>query len=146
MVAYAPLGRGFLTGTITSPRDLGEDDVRRARLPRFQPDNLTRNLQLVHRLEDIARRLDATAGQVALAWVLAQGDDVVAIPGTRRIVYLEQNVAAADLRLTPDILEELDHARWVRARSTVPWARRVSNLRPLACEASALPLSYAPQG
>ena len=110
MVAYAPLGRGFLTGTITSPGDLSEDDIRRARLPRFQPENLTKNLRLVRPLQQVAARLGASPAQVALAWVLAQGQDVVAIPGTRRVAYLKQNLAAAQLELPADVLAELDAA------------------------------------
>jgi aryl-alcohol dehydrogenase-like predicted oxidoreductase len=110
LVPYSPLGRGFLTGTITSTGDLADNDVRKARLPRFQDGNLRRNLGLLESLKAVAERHGATPGQVALAWVLAQGDDVVPIPGTRRIGYLEENVAATDLTLTAADLRELDSA------------------------------------
>jgi aryl-alcohol dehydrogenase-like predicted oxidoreductase len=109
-VAYSPLGRGFLTGKITSTEDFAEGDVRRTRLPRFQAENLERNLALVRRIEAIADRHGATAGQVALAWVLARGEDIATIPGTKRIPYLEENVAAARLELSGEDQEALDDA------------------------------------
>lgn len=110
-VAYAPLGRGFLTGTITSQQDLPPDDLRRsAFFPRFQGEALRRNLQLVERVRELAREKGVTPGQLALAWVLAQGDDIVPIPGTRRVRHLEENAAAAELRLTADDLARLDAA------------------------------------
>jgi aryl-alcohol dehydrogenase-like predicted oxidoreductase len=114
LVAYSPLGRGFLTGKITSSDDLGSDDFRRAN-PRFAPDNLERNLELVERIREIAAEKDCTAGQLALAWVLAQGEDVVPIPGTKRRAYLEQNVAATELELTDADLAALDEAAPVGA-------------------------------
>jgi aryl-alcohol dehydrogenase-like predicted oxidoreductase len=110
LVPYSPLGRGFLTGTITSTGDLADNDVRKARLPRFQDENLSLNLGLLESVKAIAERLGATPGQVALAWVLAQGDDVVPIPGTRRIGYLEENLAATALTLTDADLRELEKA------------------------------------
>ena len=110
LVPYSPLGRGFLTGTITSTDNLADNDVRKVRLPRFQDENLGRNLRLVESLKAVADRLRATPGQVALAWVLAQGDDVVPIPGTRRVTYLEENLAATGLTLTDADLRELDSA------------------------------------
>jgi aryl-alcohol dehydrogenase-like predicted oxidoreductase len=110
LVPYSPLGRGFLTGTITSTDNLADNDVRKVRLPRFQNENLGRNLRLVESLKAVADRLGATPGQVALAWVLAQGDDVVPIPGTRRVPYLEENLAATGLTLTDADLRELDSA------------------------------------
>ncbi|MEU6324775.1 aldo/keto reductase [Streptomyces sp. NPDC047009] len=110
LVPYSPLGRGFLTGTITSTGDLADNDVRKARLPRFQDENLARNLGLLESVKAIAQRLDATPGQVALAWVLAQGDDVVPIPGTRRVGYLEENLAATRLTLADADLRELESA------------------------------------
>ena len=110
LVAYSPLGRGFLTGTITSTDQLAEDDIRRARLPRFQADNLERNLRLLDRLSQVAQRLDATNAQIALAWLLAQGEDIVPIPGTRRITRLEENLAATRLSLSDQDLQELDDA------------------------------------
>jgi aryl-alcohol dehydrogenase-like predicted oxidoreductase len=105
-VAYSPLGRGFLTGAITRPEDLADDDYRR-HSPRFQGENFARNLELARQVQAIAARLGCTAGQLALAWVLAQGDDIVPIPGTKRRRYLEENVAAVDLELGPDVLAEL---------------------------------------
>jgi aryl-alcohol dehydrogenase-like predicted oxidoreductase len=100
-VAYSPLGRGFLTGRIRSLEDLPEDDSRRAgRFPRFEAENFQRNLDLVARVEEIAREKGVTPGQLALAWVMAQGQDVVPIPGTMRRTYLEENAAAADVRLS----------------------------------------------
>ncbi|HEX2769359.1 MAG TPA: aldo/keto reductase [Geobacteraceae bacterium] len=92
-VAYSPLGRGFLTGQLKSPDDFAADDYRRLS-PRFQGENFTRNLELVERIKAIAERKGITAGQLALAWVLAQGDDIVPIPGTKRRKYLEENTAA----------------------------------------------------
>jgi aryl-alcohol dehydrogenase-like predicted oxidoreductase len=108
LVAYSPLGRGFLTGTITSVDQLADNDVRRARLPRFQAENLARNVQLVNRLAEIARRVGATNAQVALAWLLAQGDDIVPIPGTRRVSRLDENLAAGRLSLTEQDLQDLN--------------------------------------
>jgi aryl-alcohol dehydrogenase-like predicted oxidoreductase len=108
-VAYSPLGRGFLSGRYTSPDDFEEGDFRRFH-PRFQGENFQRNLELVARVEEVAAEKGVTAGQLALAWVLAQGEDVVAIPGTKRVAYLEENVAAAELELTDDDLRRLDEA------------------------------------
>jgi aryl-alcohol dehydrogenase-like predicted oxidoreductase len=109
LVAYSPLGRGFLTGAIKNPEDLSPGDFRR-NSPRFQGDNFARNLELVSRVQEIARDKDCTPGQLALAWVLAQGDDVVPIPGTKRRSYLEQNVEASELELSPEDLARLDEA------------------------------------
>ena len=105
-VPYSPLGRGFLTGAITKPEDLAEDDYRR-HSPRFQGENFGKNLVLAAKVQEIAARIGCTAGQLALAWVLAQGDDLVPIPGTKRRKYLEENVAAVDLLLDAAVLEEL---------------------------------------
>jgi aryl-alcohol dehydrogenase-like predicted oxidoreductase len=108
-VAYSPLGRGFLTGRIRSLEDLPENDSRRAgRFPRFQGENFRRNLDLVARVEEIAEEKGVTPGQLALAWVLAQGEDIVPIPGTKRRAYLEENAAAADVRLTDEELARID--------------------------------------
>jgi aryl-alcohol dehydrogenase-like predicted oxidoreductase len=98
-VAYSPLGRGFLTGAITSPDDFAPDDYRRDS-PRFMGENFSRNLELVQVIGELAADKGVTASQLALAWVLAQGDDVVPIPGTKRRSYLEENVAAAELTLS----------------------------------------------
>jgi aryl-alcohol dehydrogenase-like predicted oxidoreductase len=108
-VAYSPLGRGFLTGRIRSPEDLEEDDFRR-RNPRFRGENFQRNLDLVARVEEIASERGRTPGQVALAWVLSRGEDVVPIPGTKRRRYLEENAEAADVELGEEELERLEQA------------------------------------
>lgn len=108
-VAYSPLGRGFLTGQISSIDALAPDDFRR-RNPRFQGYNFYKNLELVKRVRAIADEKGATPAQLALAWVLARGDDVVPIPGTRRIAYLEDNLGALDLELTDDDLARIDAA------------------------------------
>jgi aryl-alcohol dehydrogenase-like predicted oxidoreductase len=107
LVPYSPLGRGLLTGAVASLDDLQDDDFRRTQ-PRFQGDNLDHNLAAVAVVQDIAAAHGATAGQVALAWLAAQGDDVVPIPGTKRRTYLEENVAALDLTLSADDLARLD--------------------------------------
>jgi len=108
-VAYSPLGRGFLTGRFRSPADLPEGDFRK-NSPRFEPANFAKNRELAARVEAIGFRLGVTPGQLALAWLLAQGPDVVPIPGTKRVRYLEENAAAAAITLTPTILAELDAA------------------------------------
>lgn len=108
-VAYSPMGRGFLTGRFQRPEDLPEDDFRRNH-PRFQGENFQRNLDLVVRVEEIAREKQCTAAQLALAWLLARGQDIVPIPGTKRRRYLEENVGATDVRLTPDDLRRIDEA------------------------------------
>lgn len=108
-VAYSPLGRGFLTGAFQKLDDLADDDFRRHN-PRFQGPNFEQNLALVTRVEDLARAKGVKASQLALAWVLAQGDDVVPIPGTKRRSYLEENVAADDIRLTDEELATIDDA------------------------------------
>jgi aryl-alcohol dehydrogenase-like predicted oxidoreductase len=107
-VAYSPLGRGFLTGKIRSVEDLQEGDSRRQRFPRFERENLEANLALVEQVEAVARRHGATPGQVALAWVLSRGEDVVPIPGTKRVERLEENLGALDLELTDEDVRELD--------------------------------------
>ncbi|HEX3394673.1 MAG TPA: aldo/keto reductase [Acidimicrobiales bacterium] len=107
-VAYSPLGRGFLTGAYRSASDLPEGDSRARRFPRFEGANFDRNLALVDRVSELAARKGCTAGQVALAWVLAQGDDIVTIPGTKRLAYLEENVAAAEVVLDADDLAWID--------------------------------------
>ncbi|MGH3924063.1 MAG: aldo/keto reductase [Egibacteraceae bacterium] len=108
-VAYSPLGRGFLTGAITSPDDIPEGDLRRTH-PRFQGENLARNLELVNRVSRMAEEKGVTAAQLALAWVLSRGDDVVPIPGTTKPHRVEENVAALDISLTGDDLRRLDEA------------------------------------
>ncbi|WNV74673.1 aldo/keto reductase [Geodermatophilus sp. DSM 44513] len=106
IVPFSPLGRGFLTGAIRSPEDFAEDDWRRGH-PRFTGEAFAANLRLVDAVRDLAGQLGCTSGQLALAWVLAQGDDVVPIPGTKRRGYLEENVGAADLELSDDDLARL---------------------------------------
>src|ERR671917_307517 len=106
-VAYSPLGRGFLTGQIRRFEDLAEDDYRRSS-PRFQGENFEKNLQLVDRVREMADEKDLTPGQIALAWLLHQGEDVVPIPGTKRREYLEENVAAADVELTGEDLRRIE--------------------------------------
>jgi aryl-alcohol dehydrogenase-like predicted oxidoreductase len=108
-VAYSPLGRGFLSGRITSPEDLDPDDFRR-RNPRFQGENFDRNLELVDRVREIAGEKGATPSQLALAWVLRQGDDIVPIPGTKRVAYLEENAGAASVELSDDELARIEEA------------------------------------
>ncbi|GAA1396226.1 aldo/keto reductase [Catellatospora coxensis] len=109
LVAYSPVGRGWLTGKITSPADLAADDFRRT-VPRFAEENFAHNMALVQAVREVADELGATPAQAALAWLLAQGDDVLPIPGTKRVPYLEENTAAADLVLTPDQLHRLTQA------------------------------------
>ncbi len=108
-VAYSPIGRGFLSGRIKTMDDLEATDYRRHN-PRFQGENFQRNLDLVTRIEELAREKRVTPAQLAIAWVLAQGEDIVPIPGSRRIEHLEENVAAADIELTPEDLARIDEA------------------------------------
>jgi aryl-alcohol dehydrogenase-like predicted oxidoreductase len=108
-VPFSPLGRGFLTGSVRDTTMLSDNDVRR-RMPRFERDNLARNLALVDRLQEVARRKKCTAPQLALAWVLAKGTGIVPIPGTKRRRNLEENVRAADVELTRDDIAELEAA------------------------------------
>ena len=108
-VAYSPLGRGFLTGRFQTFEDLPEDDWRRTN-PRFAGDNFEKNLNLVDRITELAQSKGVTPAQLALAWVLAQGDDVVVIPGTKRRTYLEQNVGAVDVELTGEDLVRINEA------------------------------------
>ena len=120
-VAYSPLGRGFLTANIRSLDELAEDDWRRS-MPRFEQENFRRNMDLVEKIRALAAKKGCTPAQLALAWVLAQGDDIVPIPGTKRRRYLEENVAALDVRLTPEELAEIDSLlpRGVAAGSRYP--------------------------
>jgi aryl-alcohol dehydrogenase-like predicted oxidoreductase len=107
LVAYSPLGRGFLTGQIKRFEDLAPDDYRRFS-PRFQGENFQRNLDLVHHIEELARQKGCTASQLALAWVLAQGTDIVPIPGTKHRKYLEENIGALNVTLTPQDLARIN--------------------------------------
>jgi aryl-alcohol dehydrogenase-like predicted oxidoreductase len=106
-VAYSPLGRGFLSGRFRSPDDLPEGDFRRSS-PRFQGENFDRNIALVERVQELATEKGYTPAQVALAWVVAQGEDIVPIPGTTSVEHIEENVAALEIELTPDDLAGLD--------------------------------------
>jgi len=106
-VAYSPLGRGFLTGQFKSPEDFPEDDFRKNH-PRFQGENFRKNLKLVDEVEAIAKEKGCTTAQLALAWVLAQGDDIVPIPGTKHVRYLDQNIGALEVKLTGEDLKRLD--------------------------------------
>jgi aryl-alcohol dehydrogenase-like predicted oxidoreductase len=108
-VPYSPLGRGFLAGQIKRYEDLALDDYRR-QSPRFQGENFRRNLELVERVSEIAREKKCTVAQLALAWVLAQGEDIVPIPGTKHRKYLWENIGALDVCLTSEDLARLDEA------------------------------------
>ncbi|KFM28280.1 Aldo-keto reductase yakc [NADP(+)] [Auxenochlorella protothecoides] len=109
-LAYSPLGRGILAGRFSSTAEIPEGDFRAAAQPRFQGENFAKNLALAEALRGVAGRKGVTPGQLALAWLLAQGDDVVPIPGTKSVKYLEQNVAAAGVRLTREELDEVEAA------------------------------------
>ncbi len=113
-VPYSPLGRGFLTGEIRTPDDLAPDDFRRGN-PRFQGENFARNLALVERVRELARERGCTPAQFALAWLLARGDDLVPIPGTKRVARLEENVAAGEIALSADDLARIDEVAPVGA-------------------------------
>jgi aryl-alcohol dehydrogenase-like predicted oxidoreductase len=121
IVAYGPLGQGFLTGQVRSPEDFTPDDFRRSN-PRFQGENFQRNLDLVREVRDLAGEKGVTPGQLALAWLLAQGEDIVAIPGTKRPARVEENAAAADLALSAADLDRLESisppGRWAGQPST----------------------------
>ncbi len=118
-VAYSPLGRGFLSGQFTNPEDFAEDDYRR-NSPRFQGENFYLNLQLVEQVKAIAKEKGVTPSQLALAWLLAQGNDIVPIPGTKRRSYLEENIAATDIILT---LEELNRIEAVAPKGSAAGSR-----------------------
>lgn len=104
--AYAPLGRGFLTGQIKNPNDFAPDDFRRI-VPRFSPENFPKNLVLVDRFKSLADKKGCTTGQLALAWLMAQGEDVIPIPGTKKMKYLEENFEALRVRLSTQEVEEI---------------------------------------
>lgn len=127
-VAYAPLGRGFLSGKFRTIDDLAPDDSRRNH-PRFQGENFAKNLELVDRVREIAAKKNVTPGQLALAWVLAQGNDVVPIPGTKHVKYLEENIAALEIQLTPEDLRLIDAAapKGITAGARYPDMSTVNN-------------------
>jgi aryl-alcohol dehydrogenase-like predicted oxidoreductase len=130
VVPYAPLGRGFLTGTVTSAEVLPPEDFRR-RLPRFQPENATANLPIARTIREVANERGASPAQVALAWVHAQGEDLVPIPGTKRRRYLEQNVAAMEVTLDAADLARLGGLfRQVRGARYGPSAANPDQPRP----------------
>lgn len=106
-IAYSPLGRGFLSGRFRSPDDFPDDDFRKFH-PRFQGENFKKNIQLIREVEEMAKTKGCTTAQLALAWVLAQGDDIVPIPGTKHIRYLDENIGALDVKLSSDDLKQLD--------------------------------------
>ena len=106
-VSYSPLGRGFLTGRFKEFEDLAQDDYRRFS-PRFQGDNFQKNLELVKKIEEIAREKNITAAQLAIAWVMAQGEDIIPIPGTKRIKYLVENASSVDVNLSKEELEKIE--------------------------------------
>src|SRR6266849_3291906 len=126
-VAYSPLGRGFLTGQFKKFEDLAADDYRRSS-PRFQGENFQKNLDLVKKVEEIAREKRCQPSQLALAWVLAQGDDIVPIPGTKRRKYLEENAAAVDLQLSPNDLRRLSEVFPSGAASGLRYPEHMMNL------------------
>ena len=109
-VPYSPLGRGFLTGRFRSIEDMPEDDTRSARFPRFAEENFMKNVELADKVREVADEKGVTSGQLALAWLLAQGGDIVPIPGTKRRKYLEENAGAADVTLTQDDLRRIEEA------------------------------------
>ena len=132
IVPYSPLGRGMLTGTVTGHEDIGEGDFRRG-VPRFQGENLDQNLRLVDEVKAVAAARGVTPAQVALAWLLAKGDDVVPIPGTKRPQRLDENLGAVDVELTADDLARLDALRPAGARSADPgWVNRTTPPLPAA--------------
>src|SRR6266571_1122400 len=126
-VAFSPLGRGFLTGQIKRFEDLAPDDYRRTS-PRFQGDNFAKNLELVRRVETIAKEKGATPSQLALAWLLAQGEDILPIPGTKRRKYLEENAASVDIQLTADHLRRIEEAAPAGAASGERYSAHVMRL------------------
>src|ERR1700686_2546510 len=126
-VAYSPLGRGFLTGRFAKFEDLPADDYRR-NSPRFQGENFQKNIDLVHRVEEIAKEKGCTPAQLALAWVLAQGKDIVPIPGTKRRKYLEENVGALNVQLSADDLARIDEVFPVDATSGTRYPEHMMDL------------------
>jgi len=125
-VAYSPLGRGFLAGDFKTFEDIPQGDFRRSN-PRFQGDNFQRNLDLVSEIENVAREKGVNAAQLALAWVMSRGGDVVPIPGTKRVKYIEQNAAAADITFTDEELERIDSVLPVGAAS----GQRYADMSPV---------------
>jgi len=126
-VAYSPLGRGFLTGQIKKFEDLATDDLRRS-YPRFQPENFDKNMELVHKLEEIAQKKGCTSSQLALAWVLAQGDDIIAIPGTKQVKYQQQNMEALNVKLTREEVEQignLGRSIEIKGTRTMAWGMKL---------------------
>jgi aryl-alcohol dehydrogenase-like predicted oxidoreductase len=108
LVPYSPLGRGFLTGKIKSTDVLDDNDFRKSAFPRLEKENLKKNLEIVNMLEELAKEKGCTPAQLALAWVLSQGDDIVPIPGTKRVQYLEENVKAVNVKLTSEDMKKIN--------------------------------------
>ena len=126
-IAYSPLGRGFLTGQIKRYEDLAPDDYRRSS-PRFQGENFQKNLDLVARVELLAKEKNCTPGQLALAWLLAQGEDIIPIPGTKRRKYLEENVGALNVNLSPNDLHRIDEVAPPGATAGLRYPEHMMNL------------------
>ncbi len=126
-VAYSPLGRGFLTGRIVKREDLADDDFRRTN-PRFQPDSLTKNIAVVRRLEELAAEKGVTTAQLALAWVLSRGEDVIPIFGTKRRAYLEENLGALDVKLSAEDVKRIEEAAPKGAFTGERYAEAMMNL------------------
>ncbi len=133
LVPFSPLGRGFLSGAVKDTSSFAADDMRR-RLPRFESDNFSRNLTLVARLEEMAQRKSRVSGractpaQLALAWLLAKGEDIVPIPGTKRVKYVEENVGAADIRLSQSEVDELESTFTPDAAAGARYSQAMSTL------------------
>ena len=128
LVAYSPVGRGLLTGTVMSAAEMAPDDFRRVALPRFSEADLSTNLRLVDAVKDVAAQIGATPAQAALAWLLAQDELVIPIPGTKRVKYLEENLAAAGFTLTPQQLAALSAAVPAEAVAGTRYAERAMQL------------------
>jgi aryl-alcohol dehydrogenase-like predicted oxidoreductase len=147
-VAYSPLGRGFLTGQFKTIDDLPADDLRR-NLPRFQGENFRKNLELVEKIKELAAVKGCTPGQLALAWVLAQGDDIVPIPGTKRAKYLDDNLGAVNVRLTADDLAQIDAIlpAGVAAGARYPtWAMQAIDREPVPLREGQTAATESPRG
>lgn len=126
LVAYSPLGRGFLTGTFKKPEEIAQDDLRR-HMPRFKGENFNRNLQLVDKISEISKKKNCTLAQLALAWLLAQGEDIIPIPGTKRSKRLEENLKALDIQLSDDDLQLIEAAAPRGATAGTRYPKEIMN-------------------
>ena len=126
LVAYSPLGRGFLTGTLNKPEDLPQNDLRR-NMPRFQGDNFKNNLKLIEKIKTLANEKKCTTAQLVLAWLLAQGKDIVPIPGTKKKEMLEQNLKAIEIKLSDDDLKRINDAVPIGAASGTRYPTALMN-------------------